>query len=190
MLVMSLNKVLSLFKLLGIAFFAPAFIASYLFLIPKEITPDSILTLSEFCLSVGVLTTFIKPNDERSYKAKAGIMFAIPVLFGICLSYFKGGALLMLSQTAQTAATAAVVLGTLVLIRSHGYNEIKLMTSLILWEASIMLRLFDTQMYAVEIIIMLKLASYMSFFYYFYTTIYNSFMHKIVESEKLKRPLS
>lgn len=189
MLVMSLNKVLSLFKLLGIAFFPPLFLCAYLFLIPDKISLDLVLPLSEFCLALGVLISFIKPNNERSYKAKAAVMFVVPLLLGMYIKYLHGCAFLLLPLTAQAVITAAVIMGTMVLIKVYKYSETKLMMSLMLWASSILLRLFEYQSYLTVVIAILKAISYVSFFHYFYTTIYSSFMNKIVESEKLKESL-
>lgn len=189
MLVISLNKVLSLFKLLGMAFFAPLFLCTYLFLFYDNLSSVSVVSLSEFYLVLSIMTVFIKANDERSYKVKAVIILVLPIISGLFVYNYKTSVFFALSQTGQALLTVAAAFGTAVLIKGQGYSERKLLTSLSIWSFGILLNVFELPGFQVAVLVTVKLAGYAAFFYYFYTTIHNSYTSKIVEYERLKDTL-
>jgi len=96
----------------------------------------------------------------------------------------------MLSESVQRILTAVIIIGTVLLIKSHKYKEIKLTISLLIWAASIILSALLTDYgYVAELVVLLKIAVFAAFSHYFYSNIYNSYMSKIAESEKLKESL-
>lgn len=186
---MSLSKGTSLFKLLGMTFFNPFLLNCHVLFLEDKIPPVGILSLSEFTLALGILITFIQPNNVKSFKRKAAFIISVPLLLAVIISHFGGFVFMSLPVTVQTVLVSVVIVGTIVLINSHGYNEIRLMTSLVLWLISVLLRLFEPQMYMKQVITIFKLAAFASFFYYFYSAIYNGFISKISESVKLKESM-
>lgn len=189
MFVFCMNKILSLFKLLGISFFTSLFLCIYLVLIPNRIPLGSIVSLSEICLALAILTCFIKSHDEGNIKLKAAAIFVVPLIIGLFIQIKGSFVFFSISKLGQAIITVSIIFLILVLIRCQRYSEKLLQLSLLLWGLSILLVIFENQSYIMEGIVILKLSSFALFFYYFFNSVYNSFMSKIVESERMKESL-
>lgn len=189
MFVFCMNKILSLFKLLGISFFTPLFFCIYLVLIPNRILLESIVSLSEIGLALAILICFIKSHDESNIKIKAVSIFVLPLIVGAIIQISGSFIFLSLSKLGQAIINLLIIFMIIVLIRAQGYSEKKLQLSLLVWGVSIFLGIFEKQSFIMEGIVILKIISFSLFFYYFYNSVYSSFISKIVESERMKESL-
>lgn len=181
---LSMNKTSSLFKLMGLAFFTPAVICCTAFIFPSYTTVSSVLSLTEFSLSVCILFLLIYPYKDRNYKVIAAAIIVISLILSVYAMQSEEFIYYSLSVATRTFLTAASIVAALIYIKVKNYDQ-KLMTPHAIWLAGVSLGLLKSQEQIGGLIVVLKGAAYIAFINYFYSAIYNSYMSKINESENM-----
>lgn len=180
----SMNKCISRFKLLGLAFFVPFALSSSTFIFSKDIPAALTLSFSELCLSLAILALLLHPYNSKSYNTKAIILIALPLIIAVYLIQSEQFAYSYLSPLVRNILMAVSVGASLIYVIKRGIEK-KLMVPLSIWFVGMVIGCFEGQSYVKETSLVIKLGAYASFFNYFYTVIYSSYMKKINESEKL-----
>ncbi len=180
----SMNKSVSLFKLLGLAFFIPFGLCSFTFVFSADMTASLILSLSEFCLSAGILLLLLHPYSEKNHYIKISIIIVIPLMLATYSIQSEQFIYFSFSAIVRNILIAACISGSIIYIKKRNIEQ-KLMLPLSIWLAGILLGFFEGHTYVREAALAVKLSAYASFFYYFYSATYNAYIKRIDESEKL-----
>lgn len=181
---MSMNKAASLLKLLGLVFFIPFAISSFIFIFSADIPANLVLSFSELCLSAGILLLLIHPYNANNHNIKSTaivafslIVAAYAITSGSFIFYYIPGLL-------RNIIIATFIITAIIYIKKEK-GEKKIAMPLSIWLAGIMLGFFENQQYIKEIVLMFKIGAFASFSYYFHSTIYSRYIKKINETEKL-----
>lgn len=181
---MSMNKSVSLFKLLGLAFFIPFGLCSFTFVFATDTTASLIISLSEFCLSAGILLLLLHPYNAKNHNIKTAIIVVFPLMLAAYSIQSEQFIYFSFSVILRNILIAACISASIIYIKRRS-SEQKLMIPLSIWLAGILLGFFEGQEYAREVTLIVKFGAYAAFFHYFYSTTYNAYIKKIDESEKL-----
>ncbi|MHB1394473.1 MAG: GGDEF domain-containing protein [Clostridia bacterium] len=182
--IVSMNKSVSLFKLLGLAFFIPFVLCSFTFVFSADTTSGLILSLSEFSLSAGILLLLLHPYSAKNHNIKTFIIIVFPLMLAAYSIQSEQFIYFSFSVIVRNILIAACISGSIIYIKKRN-SEQKLIMPLSIWLAGTLLGFFEGQAYVREVALAVKLGAYTSFSHYFYSTTYNEYIEKIDESEKL-----
>lgn len=180
----SMNKGASLFKLLGVTFFIPVGLCGFTFIFSTDTTASLILSLSEFCLSAGILLLLIYPHNIKNHNIKTFIIIAIPLILAAYAVKSEQFIYFSFSAIIRNILIAACISGSIIYIKKRNIEQ-KLMLPLSIWLTGILIGFFEGQSYVREVTLVIKLCAYAAFFHYFYSTTYNSYIKRIDEAERL-----
>ena len=180
----SMNKKASLFKLLGWAFIIPFILCGATFIFSVDTAASLTLSLSEFCLSAGILLLLLHPYNAKSHDLKTVIIALFPVLLAVYALQSEKFIYYSLSAIVRNILITACITASIVYNKKRNHDH-KLAIPLMIWLVSILLGFAENQLYAKAAILFIKTSAYAAFFHYFYSTTYNAYMKKIDESEKL-----
>jgi len=178
----SMNKNSSGLKAQAAAFFAPAFLCSAAFLSPTDITIAEAGSLSEACLTAGILFLTVYPYEPRNHNnIVLGMVVAASIVTGYAITaddlvYFS------FSSRLRITINTVLIIVALIYIRLKRGDQ-KIMAPLSLLLAGVMLEYFKSSVQIDSVILLVKLSAYIAFGYYFYKLTYNSYMNKINELE-------
>lgn len=180
----SMIKKVSLFKLMGLAFFIPFTLCCSNFIFSVDTPANLIISLSEFCLSVCILLLLYFPYNTKSHNLKAAVI----VLFSLILAVFtiqsEKFIYYSISVTIRNILTALCITISIMYIKKRDHDR-KLTIPLEIWLAGILLGFLENKEYVREVMLFTKMCAYTAFLYYFYSTTYKLYVDKINESEKL-----
>lgn len=184
----NMNKAASLFKLLGQAFFIPFALCFSMFIFTTDFPAYLVLSLSELCLSAGILLLLLHPYNIRNHNLKVIFITAFPLIVSAYairskqIIYYLGAAGL------RSTLIALCITAAIIYIKKKN-SEQKITMPLVIWLIGALLGFFENQAYIKEAVLIVKISAYASFSYYFYSVTYNSYMKKINESEKLLKTM-
>ncbi|HYF82256.1 MAG TPA: GGDEF domain-containing protein [Clostridia bacterium] len=181
---MSMNKSVSRFKLLGFVFFIPFGLCSFTFLFSADTTASLALSLSEFCLSAGILLLLLHPYNTKNHYIKTYMIVIFPLLLAAYSIQSEQFIYFSFSVIVRNILIAACISTAIIYIKKRNIEQ-KLMIPLSIWLAGILLGFFEGQAYVREAALIVKMSAYTAFFLYFYKTTYNAYIKRIDESEKL-----
>lgn len=180
----SMNKTASHFKLLGMVFFIPFAILCTAFTAAADIQASNVLSLSELCLSSGILFILAHPYNAKNHSMKAALIVVLPILLGVYSIQAKQFFYYSLSAAYRSTLTAVFTAASILYI-NRSWNDKKFIISLSIWLAGILTGFFEGQPYIRELALFIKLCAYAGFSHYFYSKTYSAYMKKIEESQKL-----
>jgi len=183
-----MHKKASLHKLIGWTFFIPFGLCFTNFVFLNNVQISMISALSEFCLSASILIVLLHPYNTKNHNLKTAAI----TLFTITLSAYTINSENLIFSSLPSAfhsIMTAVCITVSVFYINRRNTDKQLMVPLIIWLGGILLSLAEKQIYVREIMIITKICAYIAFIRYFYSIIYNAYMEKINESEKLKEVL-
>lgn len=180
----SMNKKASLFKLLGTVFFIPFGICCSIFIFSAHTTISLALSLSEFCLSLGILLLLIDSHNTKNYYFKVLAIAGGTIALAIYTIQSDQFIFYTLTDTFRYFLIAACVAGAIIFNIKKDIDQ-KLIIPLVIWLASILLGFAEKLLYIKEVMFLLKLSTNIAFIYYFYSMIYEAYMKKISDSQNL-----
>lgn len=182
-----MSKKASLFKLTGFAFLIPFGLCSSIYALTN--TPvDYILSISEFCLAIGIFLLLLIPYRAKDHNLKALAIIAVTFVLA---SYIIGSEKFYYytwSAAARCILTALFVSGAIILNKKINGDR-TFTISLIMWLISILFGLMESRQFIRELILLTKISTCLTFIYYFYNTIYNDYAKKIDELHQLKETM-
>ncbi len=181
---LSMNKSVSLFKLLGLSFFIPFSLCSLSFIYATGISASAVISLSELCLSAGILLLLLHPYEAKTHSIKTAIIVVVPLILAGYSVQSEQFIYFSFSVILRNILIAACIGGSIVYVKKRN-REQKLMIPLSVWLIAILLGIFKGQEYVREIALIAKFGAYAAFFQYFYSATYNAYIKKINESERL-----
>jgi len=179
-----MNKKASFFKLLGTVFFIPFGICCSIFIFSAYTPINLAISLSEFCLSVGIVLSFINSHNIKNYNLKVFAVVMGTIVLIIYTVQSEHFIFYNLSEKVRYFFTAACIAASIILNIKKRIDQ-KLTVPLVIWLASILLGFAEKQQYIKEIIFLVKITANISFIRYFYCIIYEAYMKKINDSENL-----
>jgi len=179
----AMNKTASLFKLLGWVFLIPFGLCCSIFIFSANTPVNLILSLSEFCLSAGILLLILYPYDTKNHKPAAYIILFFTIILSTYAIKSEQFIYYDLSAKLRTILTAVCIIIAIIFHKKRNVDQ-KLTIPLIIWLISTLLGFIEKQVYIKEAILFTRLSAYAAFLYYFYSRTYNEFTKKISESEK------
>ncbi|HYF75044.1 MAG TPA: hypothetical protein VD757_00540, partial [Candidatus Nitrosocosmicus sp.] len=180
----SMNKAASRFKLLGFAFSIPFILCCGTFVFSSDIPAVLVISFSEFCLSLGFLLLLLHPYNTKNHYIKTILIIILPLVMAVYLIQSAKFFYFSIPTVTRSIVTAICILSSIIYIRKKCRDN-NFYIPLSIWLAGILLGLFEGQPYVKELTLALKLIAYASFFRYFYSKTYSSYMKKINESEQL-----
>lgn len=181
---LSMNKTASHFKLLGLVFFAPFAVVCIAFAATTSIQASLVLSLSELCLSAGILSILSHPYNIKNHSLKTAIIVVLPILLGVYSVQAEQFIYYSLSVKYRSIITAVIIAASILYINRR-CDDKKFIIPLSIWLAGVLSGLFEGQPYIKDLALVIKLAAYAAFSHYFYSKTYGAYMKKIDESEQL-----